>query len=214
MRWPFDLALDPPYYFWCFCFALLSLLLIEKNLFSPLKRAFLFIFLCLPLFLFSLCLASPFSLLFLCLSLSLSLSFFPSSFLSVSHVNFWFLLFVFVLLVFLFQDVLLFLFSCLLCCFVLNHNITCFPLHLVLLLFFCFYCFGVLLFFECWLPIKNISQILGNSENLQNEKCRKTDILTRIVSTGVFTNSVPSLFCVSSNFAFFAENTMKVWGFS
>ena len=38
---------------------------------------------------------------------------------------------------------------------------------------------------------------------------KKTDILTRTVSTGVFTNSVFFLFCVSFNFAFFAENTIK-----
>ena len=38
----------------------------------------------------------------------------------------------------------------------------------------------------------------------------KTDILTRVVSTIVFTNSVFFLFCVSFNFAFFAENTIKI----
>ena len=38
----------------------------------------------------------------------------------------------------------------------------------------------------------------------------KTDILTRAISTIVFTNSVFFLFCVSFNFAFFAENTTKV----
>ena len=35
----------------------------------------------------------------------------------------------------------------------------------------------------------------------------KTDILTRAVSTGVFTNSV---FCVSLNFACFGENTIRI----
>ena len=39
---------------------------------------------------------------------------------------------------------------------------------------------------------------------------KKTDILTRTVSTGVFTNSVFFVFCVSFNFAFFAENTIKI----
>ena len=39
---------------------------------------------------------------------------------------------------------------------------------------------------------------------------KKTDILTRTVSTGVFTNSVFFVFCVSFNFACFAENTIKV----
>ena len=39
---------------------------------------------------------------------------------------------------------------------------------------------------------------------------KKTDILTRTVSTGVFTNSVFFVFCVSFNFALFAENTIKI----
>ena len=38
----------------------------------------------------------------------------------------------------------------------------------------------------------------------------KTDILTRTFSTGVFTNSVFFVFCVSVNFAFLAENTIKI----
>ena len=52
-----------------------------------------------------------------------------------------------------------FVFFCLFSCFVLNHNIIFFVLHLVfflllLLLFFCFCCFGVLLLLGFWLPIK------------------------------------------------------------
>ena len=39
---------------------------------------------------------------------------------------------------------------------------------------------------------------------------KKTDILTRAVSTIVFTNSVCFLFGVSLNFACFAENTIKI----
>ena len=39
---------------------------------------------------------------------------------------------------------------------------------------------------------------------------KKTDILTRAISTVVFTNSVFFLFCVSLNFACFAENTIKI----
>ena len=39
---------------------------------------------------------------------------------------------------------------------------------------------------------------------------QKTDILIRAVSTGVFTNSVFFVFCVSLNFAYFAENTIKI----
>ena len=37
----------------------------------------------------------------------------------------------------------------------------------------------------------------------------KTDMFTRTVSTGVLTNSVYFLCCVSLNFACFAENTIK-----
>ena len=40
---------------------------------------------------------------------------------------------------------------------------------------------------------------------------KKTDILTRAISTVVFTNSVFFLFCVSLSFAFFAENTIKIF---
>ena len=42
------------------------------------------------------------------------------------------------------------------------------------------------------------------------KNAKKTDILTRAVSTGVFTNSVFFCFCVSFNFAYFAENTTKI----
>ena len=41
------------------------------------------------------------------------------------------------------------------------------------------------------------------------QKQKKTDILTRAISTIVFTNSVFFLVCVSLNFAFLAENTIK-----
>ena len=46
------------------------------------------------------------------------------------------------------------------------------------------------------------------------KNAQKKDILTRAVSTGVLTNSVFFLFCVSLNFACFAENTIKFGGFS
>ena len=42
------------------------------------------------------------------------------------------------------------------------------------------------------------------------KNAQKKDILTRAVSTGVLTNSVFFLFCDSLNFAFFAENTIKI----
>ena len=68
-------------------------------------------------------------------------------------------------------------------------------------MFFCFLClflfFVLLLFLFCWLCPKTTK--MRNAE--------KTDILTRTVSTGVFTNNV---FCVSFNFASFAENTIRI----
>ena len=42
------------------------------------------------------------------------------------------------------------------------------------------------------------------------KNAEKKDILTRAISTIVFTNSVFFLFCVSLNFAFLAENTIQI----
>ena len=42
------------------------------------------------------------------------------------------------------------------------------------------------------------------------KNAEKKDILTRAVGTGVLTNSVFFLFCVSLNVACFAENTIKI----
>ena len=42
------------------------------------------------------------------------------------------------------------------------------------------------------------------------KNAEKTDILTRAISTTVFTNSVFFLFCVSFNFASLAEDTIKI----
>ena len=80
--------------------------------------------------------------------------------------------FCFCFVCFLFEDVLLFLCFCLFSSFVLNHNMF-FLLHLVfLLLFFCFYCFGIV--FDYGYLSKHLSK-KGNSENPKNEKCRKTN---------------------------------------
>ena len=126
---------------------------------------------------------------FLCLSL---LFFFLPSLLPVSHVNFWFLLFVFVGLLFLSRcSFTFFCFS--VCCLVFfeSQSYSCsFASCCIVVVVVCLCCFGVLLFFEFLLPIKNISQTFGNSENPQNKQCRKTDILTRTISTSVFTNIV------------------------
>ena len=103
---------------------------------------------------------------------------------------------------------------CLLSCFVLNHNIWyVFALHIVFLLL-CFCCFGI--FVNFGYLSKNIPQKTGyckKKKKANNETCRnkKTDIFTRVVSTGVLTNSVFFLFGVSLKFACFAENTIKIW---
>ena len=186
VRWPKGpphLALNPPYFvfvfvFFCFCFfffAFLSLFLIDKKNCFPLKKGHFCLFFsvshCFSLAFFGPPPILPF--LFLCLSLVL---FFRPSFLFFIF-SFWFLLFLFVVFAFLFQDVLLFLFFSA-CCLVLflNHNMSfLFALHLVFwfLLFFCSSCFAILLFFDFWKPVKNISEKNGNWKNSKNEKCRK-----------------------------------------
>ena len=91
---PPHLALNPPF---CFCFLLLFFFFLSflcfslKDVFSPRKGHFLFIFECLPFFLLSLFWLPPFQFLFLCLSLLLV---FLSSFLSFLFAFFWFLVFV------------------------------------------------------------------------------------------------------------------------
>ena len=50
---------------------------------------------------------------------------------------------------------------------------------------------------------------IRKTAKINNAEIKKTDILTRTIRTGVFTNSVIILFCVSLNFAFFAENKAK-----
>ena len=101
----------------------------------------------------------------------------------------------------LFQDCVVFffrLFFCLLSCDVLNHHVKfVFALHLVLLvLFLLLFCFVVLVFFDFWLAITNISQHFGY--------CKTTDILTRAISTGVLTNRVCFPLCFFE-FCIFAE---------
>ena len=129
-------------------------------------------------------------------------------------ILFLFLVLAFVFVVFdvcfmMFFCFLVFLFFCLLSCFVLNQNILfVFTLRLVFLLFFVFVALAFCQFLSFGdLSKKHLSKT-WKFQNKINEKCRKkTDILTRTVSTGVFTNSV---FCVSFNVACFAENTIKI----
>ena len=231
VRWPKGpphLALNPPYFIcFClfFCFFLfflvsLSLLLLEKKPVPspPLKRAFFVYFFwvslsfSLALFHFLLFLSLSLSLsLFLCLSLVLFL--FPSLlfFISVSGYCFSFL---FCLLS---SFKLFFGFCCSACCLALFRIII---FHLFLLCIFCLpfvlvFCFACFVFFFLflvfWETKQKHLQKNGNWKNSKNIKCRKkTDTLTRAVSTIVFTNSVIFLFLCFFKFCIFAENTIKI----
>ena len=87
---------------------------------------------------------------------------------------------------------------------------SCF-LVVVVVVCCCSSCFAILLLFDFWKPVKNISEKMEIGKTAKMKNAEKTDILTRAVSTVVFTNSVlfPS-FVFLSNFAFFAENTIKI----
>ena len=90
-----------------------------------------------------------------------------------------------------------------------------FDFFLFCILFSCCCCFLFLLlwyfvFFDFWLPIKNISQKIGNCKKNKNDKCRKKDTGTRAVSTSVLTNSVYFSFLCFFKFCTFAENTIKI----
>ena len=185
-----------PSLFFCFCFFLffvfffaflyLFFQLTKKPVFPLKKDHFLFIFsvsLCFSLAFFG---PPPFlPFLFLCLS-----RLFLSSFLPVFHFLFSGSCFFFLLcLLFLFQDVLLFLFFCLL------SSIITFNFFLLCLFsgccFFCSSCFAILLFFDFRKPVKK--KALKKMEIRKTAKMKnaeKTDILTKAVSTVVFTNSV------------------------
>ena len=112
------------------------------------------------------------------------------------------------------QAVHLFLFFCLLSCVFLNHNISfLFALHLVfwLLLFFVFVAFIFCYFSNFGNLSKNISEKMeiGKTAKMKNAE-KKTDILTRTVSTGVFTNSVFFSILCFFKFCMFAESTIKI----
>ena len=204
MRWPKGpphLALNPPYlicFSFLFFFCFLVFAFARKTLFSPQKGHFLCIFFCVSLCFFLAFFELPDFSLSLCLSLVLFLL--PSFlfFIFVSGSCFFFL---FLLLCF----KMLFCFCCFAAsCFVLNHHVGfLFALHLVFwLLFvvvFCSSCFAILLFFYIFgsLP-KNISEKMEIRKTAKMKNAEKMDILTRAVSTVVFTNSV-----VFSFFVFF-----------
>ena len=96
----------------------------------------------------------------------------------------------------------------------MNHNISfVFALHLLSsfcsCFLFCLLCF-FFVFFDFGKPIKNIFKKTEIEKTAKMKNAEKKDTWTRAVSTIVFTNSVFFLFCVSLNFAFFAENTIKI----
>ena len=109
-----------------------------------------------------------------------------------------------------------------LCCFsfsaccLLLFWIIMFDLFLLCVLFSSSCCFWFLLlsyFVIFWILAtyqKTSLKKLEIAKKTKMKNAQKKDILTRAVSTGVLTNSVFFLFCVSLNFAFFAENTIKI----
>ena len=225
MRWPKGpphLALNPPCFLFVFAvlflfvfflfFSLLSFLFFyrQKTCFPPKKGHFLFIFSVSLSFSLAFFGPPPF-LPFLFICLSLVLLFLPSFLFFI--FSFWFLLFHFVVFVFLVSRCSFVFVFCLLSCVVLNHNISfIFALHLVfwLLLFFCSSCFAILLFFDFWKPVKNISEKMEIGKTAKMKNAQKTDILTKAVSTVVFTNSVFVSFLCFFQFCIFAENTIKI----
>ena len=161
-----------------FFFAFLSLLLTEKSVLPPPKKGHFCSSFCVSLcFSFAFFGLPPFHFLFICLSLSLSLSlsllFFLPSFLFLMSVSGSCFLFLFCLL---FVSRCYFvLFFCLLSCFVLNHIIIDVSFaSCVLLVVFCFCCFGVLLVLSFGYLSKSISQTLDipKNPNMKNAENR------------------------------------------
>ena len=163
------------------------------------------------MFLFSLVWASPFFPFSFFVSLSLVMFFLPSLlfFISLSG-SFIFFLFGLLLgsrcyVVFPFLLVVFFCFesSCLIYfCFV-----SCF----ILLVVFGFCCFHILYFFEFWLPIKKHLWKKWKLQKNQKWKMHKKRTFWQEQLAQVCLQIVSFfLFCVSLNFALFAENTIKI----
>ena len=151
-------------------------------------------------------------LLFLCLSLFFFSCFLPFCFSFLFLVLAFCFCFVYFLLL---SCSFLFLLFCLLSCFVLNHNLSfVFALHLLSsfcsCFLFCLLCFFFLYFLILGNQSKNIIKKTDIEKTAKMKNAEKKDTWTRAVSTIVCTNSVFFLFCVSLNFAFFAENTIKI----
>ena len=153
-----------------------------------------------------------FPFLFLCLSRVHLLS----SFIPVFSFLFLVRAFYFCFVCFLVQDAILFFLFLLvvLFCFESSCLISfCFAsCSLVVVVAFWFLLLWYFVIFEFLATYQKTSlNNIGNYKKKQTWKMQKKRTLcTRAVSTGVLTNSVFFLFCVSLNFALFAENTIKI----
>ena len=223
VRWPKGpphLALNPPYFLFFFCFYVFFSCFPffafnrEKLCLSPKDGhfcLFLSVSLCFALAFFW---ASSFSIFSLCASL-LFFAFFPSFL--FSHFCIWFLLFFFCFVCFFVSSCSSVLFSCLLSSFVLNHNIGFIFLcifFLVVVVVFCFSCFGILLFF--WFLETSPKTSLKKMEIPKTAKMKmqkKRTFLTRAVRTVVSTNRVFFFSCFY-NFCTFCCKHYKSMGFS
>ena len=199
VRWPKGpphLALNPPYFLFVFllffsCFCFFVFLKNRKKLVFPLKRAFLLlILLCFPLFIFSLFGASSFLTFSFLVSLLLFSCFLPFCFS--------FLYFVvassFCFVCFFFQVVLLVCFFFFSACCLVFFWIIILDLFLLCILFSCCWCFLFLLlsYFVIFWILETYQKHLWKTWKFQKQQKskmqQKTDILTRTVSTGVFTS--------------------------
>ena len=88
------------------------------------------------------------------------------------------------------------------CCLVLYTITFSFALHIFSCCCSFFCCFGILLFLMFGYLSKRLFSKIWKLRNPQNDKCRKTNTLTRAVSTGVLTNSVFFLLVCLLNLCF------------
>ena len=109
-------------------------------------------------------------------------------------------------------DFVVLLFFLLVVLFVFNHHVGfIFALHLVfLLLFLLFLLYYFVMFWFLETCHKNISEKWKLQKQQKWKMQKNTDILTRAVSTIVFTNSVFFLFLCFFIFCIFAENTINI----
>ena len=202
----------------CFCFCLFALFLVlwlDVVVLFFLLFFWCFFFLCLSLFLFSLVSLSPFSV-------SLSLSFFVSLLFFSCFLRFCFS-FLFLVLAFPFCFVCFLILSCSLVSVVLLVILLCFESQyficfcfasFVFLLFLFFVLFALFFFCIFWFWETNQKTSLKKMEiekNSKNEKCRKKRTFWQEQLAQLCSQIVSFfLFCVSLNFAFLAENTIKI----